>query len=202
MSKIIAFAGLDASGKTTQAKLLKKKLEKNGKSVFLCNPMHHPKHTKKLYSAGTKLKVDYEDYFGSEIVGILHLVDVWNYINNISKKCNKYDYIICERYFLDFYVYSPLLKSNLDFQKYNINAFSEPNIYIFLDITPQESKNRIKNRDEVKCRKSKFQSSARARELFLKEIQKYKNYKIVNAHNKSVNDIHAEIYNSLKTLNL
>lgn len=200
MSKIIAFAGLDGSGKTTQAKLLKKKLEENGNSVFLCNPMHHPKHTKKLYSAGTKLNVDYEDYFGSEIVGILHLVDVWNYLNTVFKKYEKYDFIICERYFLDFYVYSPLLKSNLDFQKHNINAFSEPYIYIFLDITPQESKNRIKNRDEVKCRKSKYQSSAKARELFLKEIQKYKNYKIVHAQNKSVNEINAEIFKSIKTL--
>ena len=34
MSKIISFAGLDGSGKTTQAQLLKDELEQQGYKVF------------------------------------------------------------------------------------------------------------------------------------------------------------------------
>ena len=198
MSKIIAFAGLDGSGKTTQAKLLADRLEQGGNTVLLCNPMHHPKSLQKLKDVGELLKIDYEEFFGSEIVGIIHLTDVWNYINNLLKNANKYDYIICERYLLDFYVYSILLESNLEFQKCNIEALQEPFLYIFLDVPTSVSEKRINERDEIQCRKSVYQSSSKARKLFLQKIKNYKNYKIINTKNKSISEINNEIFISIK----
>ena len=178
MSKIIAFAGLDGSGKTTQAKMLKQKLEQQGNKVFLCNPMHHPKNLQKLKTAGELLKVDYEQFFGSEIVGIIHLTDVWNYLNNIIQNYQMYDFIICERYLLDFYVYSTILKSNLEFQKNILDNMDTPALYIYLDIDPDIASERVSKRKEIVCKRTHYQTLPKTRKLFLKYITRFNNMSI------------------------
>lgn len=198
MSKLIAFAGLDGCGKTTQAQNLKNSLEDLGFKIIIFNPIHANRLLNKLKRVGKHMDKDYELIFGSEIVGIVHLLDVWNYFNKKIKKIYKsYDFIILERYTLDFYVYSTILKSNLKFQKGVLDSMDKPDLYVYLDTDPDLAQERVSKRREIICKRTQYQSVAQTRKLFIKHIKSFNNI-LIKTKNKNPTQISKVIINKLK----
>lgn len=179
MCKIIAFAGLDGCGKTTQSQNLKKSLENLGYKIKIFNPIHANRLLNKLKRVGKALKQDYETVLGSEIIGIVHLLDVWNYFNRkIKTLYDKYDFIILERYVVDFYVYSTILKSNLEFQRNVLDNMDTPALYVYLDTDPDIASERVSKRKEIVCKRTHHQTLPKTRKLFLKHITRFNNISI------------------------
>lgn len=202
MCKIIAFAGLDGCGKTTQSQNLKENLERQHYKVEIFNPMHANRLLNKLKRAGRGLRQDYEAILGSEIVGVVHLLDVWNYFNRkIRTLYDKCDFIILERYTVDFYVYSTILKSNLEFQENVLDNMDKPVLYVYLDTDPKLANERVSKRREVECKRKHYQTLPRTRKLFLEHITKFNNI-VIKTESYSPQQISNIIINKLKEDNV
>ena len=141
----IAFEGIDGSGKSTQVKLLKDKLEHEGLKVYTtCEPTDSPigKIIRDIFTH--KMEADHRTIAGLFVADRLdHLL---NKTNGILKKLNEGYTVITDRYYFSSYAYqSPHM--DLDWV-INANSLSanlrRPDLNIYIDISPELSIERIK----------------------------------------------------------
>jgi dTMP kinase len=142
---IIAIEGLDSSGKTTQTELLKQYLNNQGYEV---ETFHFPN---KNAMFGSKIygylqgNVDYTP----EVIELLHTADKMNmqeYLNEF--KNNKQKYLILDRYALSQYAYALANGFDEDWTLNLMKLYIQPDIKIYLNITPKESMQRKKELDK------------------------------------------------------
>ncbi|GHS90413.1 dTMP kinase [Bacteroidia bacterium] len=192
---IIALYGLDGAGKSTQAEILKRTLLTLGKKVYLMNPYFNGQLTRKIRERSMLIDKNYEDDWGPNIVGTLLLQDLWD---NVLEAIHTHpdEIIIFDRYCLDYYVYSPLLNSNLEFYKPILDSFPRADINIFLDTNPQTCYERILKKASEKglniCKREDWNILQKARDSYLilaKEnkdffvVQTGENIQVINSHN-------------------
>jgi dTMP kinase len=141
----IAFEGIDGSGKSTQVKLLKAKLEQAGLKVYTtCEPTDGPigKMIRDIFSH--KMEADHRVIAGLFVADRLdHLL---NTSNGILKKLDEGYTVITDRYYLSSYAYQATHMS-LDWV-IGANSLSagllRPDLNIYIDITAEVSIERIK----------------------------------------------------------
>ena len=140
----IAFEGIDGSGKSTQVKLLKEKLENEGLKVYTtCEPTDSPigKVIRDIFTH--KMEADHRTIAGLFVADRLdHLL---NKTNGILKKLEEGYTVITDRYYFSSYAYqSPHM--DLDWV-INANSLSanlrRPDLNIYIDISPKQSIERI-----------------------------------------------------------
>ncbi len=140
----IAFEGIDGSGKSTQVKLLKQKLEDAGHKVYATfEPTDSPigKMIRDIFSG--RMEADHKVIAGLFVADRLdHLL---NKTNGILKMLEEGYTVITDRYYFSSYAYhSPYMSMDWVIEANRLSAeLLRPDINIYIDISAEESMHRI-----------------------------------------------------------
>jgi len=140
----IAFEGIDGSGKSTQVKLLKEKLEAAGLKVYTtCEPTESPmgKMIRDIFSH--RIEADHRTIAALFVADRLdHLL---NKTNGILKMLEDGYTVITDRYYLSSYAYqSPYMDLNWVIQANSLSAgLLRPDLNVYIDILPEISIERL-----------------------------------------------------------
>lgn len=184
---IFAIYGLDGSGKSTQAQILATHLSNYGYEPKVVAPFDCGELISTVKAlAMRQSNCSYESVLGGKIVGTLLLEDVWD---NVKKAVQMNELIVFDRYYLDFYVYSSLLQSDLEFQRPILSMFPKATASIFLDVNPKKCIQNVIKRSESDelylCKREDRHIQDVARDGYLALARAVENYYIINANNKS-----------------
>lgn len=142
----IAFEGIDGCGKSTQAKILRDKLENAGAKVFLtCEPTTGPIGSMIRDAFNNKMKADHR------VIAGLFVADRLNHIldenDGMMAKLKQGHTVITDRYYFSSYAYQGAhMPLDWVIQANSLSAgLLRPDINIYIDITPELSMERLKN---------------------------------------------------------
>lgn len=140
----IAFEGIDGSGKSTQVKLLKEKLEESGLKVYTtCEPTDGPmgKMIRDMFNG--RAEADHR------IIAALFVADRLDHLlnkkNGILKMLAEGYTVITDRYYLSSYAYqSPYIDLDWVIKANSLSAgLLRPDLNIYIDISPEMSIERL-----------------------------------------------------------
>lgn len=151
--KFIVLEGLDGSGKTTQAKLLKEYLESKGMKVYLTSePSEGP--------AGKLLRevMSHNDENEKPLIAGLYVADRLDHIHNKNNgllvKLKEGCTVLCDRYYLSSLAYQGMdygLKWVYEANRLAIETL-KPDLTLFLDLPAHEAySRRVKSGSEREC---------------------------------------------------
>lgn len=204
--KLIAIEGIDGSGKTTQAKELKKILKKNGNGVYFTkNPTDgEVGQFIRQILAGKK-------HFSPVSFQYLFVADRAYQQNDLEKRLKKGEMVITDRYFWSSVAYGAEDRG-IDFSKKQnadvlLSAFGilstyyqfiVPDITVYLNISPETAMKRISNQRESKDiydQKSKLQNIAAGYDWL---ISKFPEEFMIIDGDRPVREITEEILRKIK----
>jgi dTMP kinase len=218
--KLIVIEGIDGSGKTTQLKLLLKRLEKDGHKV---KTIHFPQHGHQFF--GVMVDEYLTGKFGDasdvdpHLASVLYACDRWEAKPVIDKWLEEGYFVVLDRYMTSNKGHQ-LGKISLDEEKeeylkwldcmeYETFKIPRPDIVFYLDITIEIALSNIENRSKEdkgysKGGKDQHENIAhlvKAKEGYSFTLKRYAYWKTVNCvlrgSIKSKEDIHSEIINIL-----
>jgi len=186
---LITFEGIDGSGKSTQKRLLKKYLESLGKKVILTEePTNNPigREVKKLLKKDTYTWIE----------AILFAADrALHYEEEI--KNNQHRIIICDRYKHSTYAYQSAMGLDKKWLECLNSKVPEPDLTIYLDVTPETAIKRIHNRGVKTIKYEELELLRKVRKNYLS--YKSKTFKIINSE-KSIDNVAKEIQVIIKSV--
>lgn len=200
----IAFEGIDGSGKSTQVKILTQQLEEQGHKVY---KTFEPTDSaiglmiRKIFSH--KMKGDHKTIAGLFVADRLnHLL---NTTNGILKKLAEGYTVITDRYYFSSYAYHAAHMS-MDWV-IQANALSaellRPDLNIFIDISPEESMQRIKKgREHVEMYET-LDNLKKVKKLYYEAFDKLKNEEkvcIINGE-RTETEIAADVWQQVQKIN-
>ena len=201
--RFIVFEGIDGSGKTTQARLLAKRLEENGKKVVMtAEPTDLPTGRALREALGGKVKKSecemavlfVEDRIAHNIApdsGIEALLEAGAWV-------------ICDRYYYSTLAYQGQSTDYAWVKSMNLDCpqIRKPDLCIYVDLLPEQSLERIrKGRESVEIYEN-IETLSRVREQFLSVINDLKqteNIRVIDGY-RSVEEIFADIYSIVSSL--
>ena len=194
--RFIVFEGLDGSGKTTQIDLLEKRLRGEGRKVYRTAEPTESVSGGMLRDAlsGVSRRTACEMAAMFVLDRIFHNV---NPVNGIEKMlADGYD-VLCDRYYYSSMAYQG---SETDFawvRDMNLRCpeIRRPDVCIFMDLTPEESMERINNGRATREIYENVERLRLVRERFyrtLEELRERDRICIVDAY-RSIEAIHEEI---------
>ncbi|HVW97161.1 MAG TPA: dTMP kinase [Mucilaginibacter sp.] len=139
-----AFEGIDGSGKSTQAKLLKEKLEAQGHKVHLtCEPTDSPMGKMIRDMFNNRIEADHRTIAALFVADRLH--HILNKTDGILKMLEEGYTVISDRYYLSSYAYqSPYVGLDWVIQANSLSAgLLRPDLNIYIDIAPEQSIERL-----------------------------------------------------------
>jgi dTMP kinase len=140
----IAFEGIDGSGKSTQVKLLKEKLEAAGLKVYTTyEPTDSPMGKMIRDAFNHRIELDQRTIAALFVADRLeHLL---NKTNGVIKMLEDGYTVIMDRYYLSSYAYqSSFLDTNWIIQANSLAAdLLRPDLNIYIDVTPEVSIERL-----------------------------------------------------------
>ena len=162
---LIAFEGLDQSGKQTQAELLRDRLTAAGRAVRLLSfPDYHSPIGSELRRA-----LDGEHEYGADVMQLLYVANRYEWKNQIIEERDAGTILLCDRYLASSVAYGEAHGLDgawlLDIQKY----LPQPDLTILLDIPPDVSARR-KTADRDRYERD-LPLLARVRESYLRQAQ-------------------------------
>lgn len=199
--KFIVFEGIDGSGKTTHAALLKKKLEAMGESVFLTAEPSNGE-AGKLLRRCLRREADLPE----EAIAGLFLTDRLDHIKNpkdgILSHLEKGETVLCDRYYFSSFAYNGAY-APLDWVE-QINslprALLKPDLTLFLDIPPERFLARVENRSETE-RYEKLEVLKRVRENYFAAFARFSDENIAVINNdKPIAEAAESVFLAVKPL--
>ena len=193
--RFIVFEGIDGSGKSTQISLLKEKLEKEGRKVFLTA---EPTMSVTGGILRDALSGNYKRS-ASEFAAMFLADRIFHNVNpkcGINQALEKGFDVISDRYYYSSFAYQGM-DSDIDWvMNMNLNCpdIRKPDLCIFLDLDAQSSKSRIdNNRATVEIfEQTEILNKIRNKFFDVFDRLKDENIKIIDA-SKSVAEVSAKI---------
>lgn len=189
--KLIAFCGLDGSGKTTQINLLKAFLEEQGLDVYLTKqPTDFVRKSDIFRTYMDKENHDAYDYLALSLLCASDRVQHSNMEILPALKRNKI--VISDRYYYS--CLANLLARGYENQKwiYEIaESIPQPDIVFFMDTDAETAVQRVRERPKEKDRYIDMELQYRLRDIFLKIAES--NHGIAVNTSNSVQDCFASI---------
>ena len=164
-SVFICIEGLDGCGKTTQAKLLAKKLRKSHNAVYTAEPSRGKIGTfireRCLYG---------EKRLSSVIEALLFAADRIEHVENeVLPALNQGKLVISDRYLYSSLAYQGAAGLSLEWiEKINEHAL-KPDLAIFIDVDPKTAMRRLKLKKSVM---ENMETQQKVRDVYLKFVAK------------------------------
>jgi len=197
--KFIVFEGIDGSGKSTHAVLLKERLEREGYRVW---STREPTDGE----AGILLRrclTGQADLPEPAIAGLFmadRLDHVLNPQNGILSHLDKGEIVLCDRYYFSSFAYNGSYAPMEWVMEINRIARekAKPDLTLFLDIAPENFLGRIQSRGEVE-RYEKTETLRRVRENYQKAFAALPDERVAVVDNSRTLEVAAqEIYDLVK----
>lgn len=196
---LIAFEGIDGTGKTTLALMLKKRLEALGHSVVMF------KEPTNETEAGKKIRSSYVEGRASLDIELQWFIEdrEWNVTTRILPALAENKIVFLDRYFFSTACYQGVRKNKDWFSILELNRkkFPEPDLTIIFDLDVQLAIKRIM-RDRSNANTFEGMQNLRdVRALFLEifQLDTIGNYILINAE-KSIEEIFEFLYAKLLEL--
>lgn len=161
----ICIEGLDGCGKTTQAKLLVKKLKKHYDAVYTAEP------SKGEIGRFIKKNCLHAERRGSvPVEALLFAADRVDHVQNeVSPALGKGRVVVSDRYVYSSYAYQGAAGLELEWiEKLNEHAM-RPDLAIFIDVKPETVVQRLKRKKSVM---EDLETQKKVREVYLKYVEK------------------------------
>jgi dTMP kinase len=160
----ICIEGLDGCGKTTQAKLLAKKLRKSYKAVYTAEPSRG--------KIGTYIRKSYlygEKRLSSVLEALLFAADRIEHLETeVIPALNEGRLVISDRYVYSSLAYQGAAGLSLDWiEKVNEHAL-QPDLAVFIDVNPETVMSRLKPKKSVM---ETLETQQKVREIYLKFVE-------------------------------
>jgi dTMP kinase len=188
----IVFEGIDGSGKSTHIKLLEKKLTNRGFKVSITKEYTDNPVGKLIekYAGGN------ERSLSPETEALLFAADRREHTKEINTILNKGVTVISDRYLHSSLAYQGALGLSLEWIK-NLNRFAlKPDLVLLLDIDPESSLDRLKEREETVFEKAEYLKHVRG--IYLKLVEEELLIQVDAV--QSINEIHCEIMSHVDRL--
>lgn len=200
--KFIAFEGIDGSGKSTQIKLLKKYLLSKGINCYTTSEPTDSPFGSLIHQCMTG-RVETDDKTIAGLFVADRLDHLYNKKDGLIDKINNGISVVSDRYYFSSYAYhGAYMPMDWVIEANRLSAEAlKPDINIFLDITPEKSIERLKNRDSLE-RYEKFESMTLIRNKYFEafELLKEKEKVYIIKSSDDINVTHSlicEVINEL-----
>ena len=196
---LIAFEGIDGTGKTTLAQMLKERLEALGHSVVMF------KEPTNETEAGKKIRASYVEGRASLDIELQWFIEdrEWNVTTRILPALAENKIVFLDRYFFSTACYQGVRKNNDWFSILELNRkkFPEPDLTIIFDLDVQLAVKRIMRKRSNANTFEGMQNLRDVRALFLEmfQLDTIGNYLLINAE-KSIEEILELLYAKLLEL--
>jgi len=160
----VCIEGLDGCGKTTQARLLVKKLKEDYDAVFTAEP------SKGRIGKFIRQHCLHTDVRGSVIVeALLFAADRVDHVQNeVLPALSKGKIVVSDRYVYSSYAYQGAAGLELEWiQRLNDHA-ARPDLAVFVDVAPETVMKRLKRKKSVM---EKLETQKKVREVYLKFVE-------------------------------
>ncbi|HQX43626.1 MAG: dTMP kinase [Saprospiraceae bacterium] len=192
----IAFEGIDGSGKSTQAKLLREALDKSGQKVLLtAEPTNQTIGSLIRAAFSGRMEADHRTIAGLFVADRLDHILHSEY-GMLPMQQNGY-HIICDRYYFSSYAYQGVHMS-MDWV-IKANSLSadllRPDLHIFIDVSPEAAMERIHSSRPDKEMYETLDNLKKVRDQYFKAFDLLKdqeNVAIINGDQK-IESLHKEV---------
>ena len=199
----IAFEGIDGSGKSTQVKLLREKLKKEGHKVYCTfEPTDSPIGSVIRNIFTHRIEADHRTIAGLFVADRLdHLL---NRTNGILKKMEEGYTVITDRYYFSSYAYHGThMSMDWVIEANSLSAdLLRPDLNIYIDITPDLSMKRLSNgRSSLDLYETK-ENLKNVRKKYLEAFDhlKFKENVFITNGNRLTEEIAEDIWNEIANL--
>jgi dTMP kinase len=190
-SIFISVEGLDGSGKTTQANLLAKRLQKTHKIFCTAEPSHG--------KIGTFIRDGclYEkNRLPIEAEALLFAADRIEHMQNeIAPALAEGKIVICDRYIYSSLAYQGSTGLSLDWIKTINSRALQPDFSIFIDVSPERVLERLQRKKSVM---ETLETQQKVREIYMKFVEKGE--LILIDGDKPKGKVFAELYSKVSSL--
>jgi dTMP kinase len=185
----ICIEGLDGCGKTTQAKMLAKKLRKSHTAVYTAEPS-----SGKIGTYIRECCLYGEKRLSTVVEALLFAADRIEHVETeVLPALNQGKLVISDRYVYSSLAYQGAAGLSLEWiEKVNEHAL-QPDLAVFIDVNPKIVMRRLKPKKSIM---ENLETQQKVREIYLKFVEKGSLIRING--NKSKNEVAKELYAVVK----
>lgn len=195
---IIAFEGLDKSGKNSQSEMLHKALYERGYNVEKSEFHRYDTPTGQLI----RQFLDGEYKVNQHAIECIMAADKYAQLDWFKELEKETDVLILDRYVLSQMVYGVANGIDIDFTLNLLEHMPEPNYHFFLDVSPEESMNRKGKFGDNDKYEGDLELLTKAREKYLQvmEIEQADGKALILDGTRPVGEIHEDILTATLSL--
>lgn len=195
---IIAFEGLDKSGKNSQSEMLHKALYERGYNVEKSEFHRYDTPTGQLI----RQFLDGEYKVNQHAIECIMAADKYAQLDWFKELEKETDVLILDRYVLSQMVYGVANGIDIDFTLNLLEHMPEPNYHFFLDVSPEESMNRKGKFGDNDKYEGDLELLTKAREKYLQvmEIEQADGKALILDGTRPVGELHEDILTATLSL--